>query len=113
MATILKNTQEYGTLGVTTELTGMIVTQSNRRKIVQTKEIIGPAGDILSLALFNSKIEVTLDGFISGDFTKTIGQAISGTATTTFIDTINRSFSAEDVAKLTISATLYSGLLPA
>lgn len=113
MATILKNAQEYGTLGVSTTLDGMIVTQSNRRKIVQTKEIIGPAGDILSLALFNSKIEVTFDGFISGTFNKTIGQAISATATTTFVDSINRSFSAEDVAKLTVSATLYAGLSPA
>lgn len=110
MATIIKNTLEYGTLGVATTLEGMIVTQANRRKVAQTKEIIGPAGDILSLAIFNQKTEVTLDGFISGDFSRNIGQTINGTNTTTFIDSISRSFSSEDVAKLTISATVYAGL---
>lgn len=110
MATIIKNDQDYGTLGVTTELDGMIVTQANRRKVAQTKEIIGPAGDVLSFAIFNQKTEVTLDGFISGTYDRTIGQTISASETTTFIDSISRSFSAEDVAKLTISATVYAGL---
>jgi hypothetical protein len=57
--------------------------------------------------MYNLKTEITIDGYISGTFTGTIG---SQAGTNTFIDSINRAFSAEDVAKLTVSKTLYAGL---
>lgn len=107
MATIHDNGLDYGTLGTTQTLTGMLVTQYNAKKSSASKEIIGPNGDIQSLALYNLKTEITLDGYISGSFTGTIGSA-SGAST--FIDSVNRTFSAEDVAKLTVSKTLYAGL---
>ena len=107
MATIHDNGLDYGTLGTTQTQTGMLVTQYNAKKSSATKEIIGPNGDIQSLALYNLKTEITLDGYISGTFSGTIGSAAG---TSTFIDSINRSFSAEDVAKLTVSKTLYAGL---
>jgi hypothetical protein len=107
MATIHDNGLDYGTLGTTQTLTGMLVTQYNAKKSSASKEIIGPNGDIQSLALYNLKTEITLDGYISGTFTNAIG-SVSGTST--FIDSVNRTFSAEDVAKLTVSKTLYAGL---
>jgi hypothetical protein len=110
MATILKNSQDYGDYGVTFELTGMIVTQRNVRKTSQTREILGPNGDIKSFALFNTKAEVNLDGYISGTLQSTSIGALLGGVGSIFIDSINRAFSAEDVAKLTISATQYTGL---
>jgi hypothetical protein len=107
MATIHKNNAGYGTLGVTATQTGMIVTQFNSKKSSATKEVIGPAGDILCVVMYNKKTEITLDGYISGAFTGTIG---STAGTNTFIDSVNRTFSAEDLAKLTVSKTLYAGL---
>lgn len=107
MATIHKGTLSYGTLGTTQTQSGMLVTQYNSKKSSAQKEIIGPNGDIQSLALYNMKTEITIDGFISGAFSGTIGSAAG---TSTFIDSVNRAFSAEDVAKLTVSKTLYAGL---
>jgi hypothetical protein len=107
MATIHDNGLDYGTLGTTQTLTGMLVTQYNAKKSSASKEIIGPNGDIQSLALYNLKTEITLDGYISGSFTGAIGSAAG---TSTFIDSVNRTFSAEDVAKLTVSKTTYAGL---
>lgn len=107
MATIHKNGSGYGTLGVTTTQAGMIVTQSNSKKSSATKEVLGPDGDILCVVMYNKKTEVTLDGYISGGFSGTIG---STAGSSTFIDSINRTFSAEDLGKLTISKTLYDGL---
>jgi len=107
MATIHDNGQDYGTLGTAQTLTGMLVTQYSSKKSSAQKEIIGPNGDIQSLALYNMKTEITFDGYISGSFTGTIGGA-SGTST--FIDSVNRTFSAEDVAKLTVAKTEYAGL---
>lgn len=107
MATIHKNSLNYGTLGTTQTQSGMLVTQYNSKKSSASKEIIGPDGDVQSVALYNLKTEITVDGFISGAFTGTIG---STAGTSTFIDSINRTFSAEDVAKLTVSKTLYAGL---
>jgi hypothetical protein len=107
MATIHKNGQNYGTLGTTQTQAGMLVTQYNAKKSSATKEIIGPEGDVQSIAMYNLKTEITVDGYISGTFTGTIG---STAGSSTFIDSINRTFSAEDVAKLTVSKTLYAGL---
>ena len=107
MATIHKNSLNYGTLGTTQTQAGMLVTQYNAKKSSATKEIIGPEGDVQSIAMYNLKTEITVDGYISGTFTGTIG---STAGSRTFIDSINRTFSAEDVAKLTVSKTLYAGL---
>jgi hypothetical protein len=107
MATIHDNGEDYGTLGTAQTQTGMLVTQYNAKKSSATKEIIGPNGDVQSVALYNLKTEITIDGYISGTFSGTIGSAAGSN---TFIDSINRSFSAEDVAKLTVSKTLYAGL---
>lgn len=107
MATIHKNSLNYGTLGTTQTQAGMLVTQYNSKKSSASKEIIGPEGDVQSVALYNLKTEITVDGYISGTFTGTIG---STAGSSTFIDSINRTFSAEDVAKLTVSKTLYAGL---
>jgi hypothetical protein len=107
MATIHKNSLSYGTLGTTETQDGMLVTQYNSKKSSASKEIIGPNGDVQSVALYNLKTEITIDGFISGVFVGTIG---STAGTSTFIDSVNRVFSAEDVAKLTVSKTLYAGL---
>lgn len=107
MATIHDNGQNYGTLGTLQTQAGMLVTQYNAKKSSASKEIIGPNGDVQSVALYNLKTEITIDGYISGTFTGTIGSAAG---TNTFIDSINRSFSAEDVAKLTVSKTLYANV---
>lgn len=107
MATIHDNGQDYGALGTLQTQAGMLVTQYNAKKSSATKEIIGPNGDVQSVALYNLKTEITIDGYISGTFTGTIG---SQAGANTFIDSINRAFSAEDVAKLTVSKTLYAGL---
>lgn len=107
MATIHDNGQNYGVLGTVQTQSGMLVTQYNAKKSSASKEIIGPNGDVQSVALYNLKTEITIDGYISGSFSGTIG---SEAGANTFIDSINRSFSAEDVAKLTVSKTLYAGV---
>lgn len=108
-AIVRKKTVEtgYGDLGVTATLTGLIVTQYNRKASTQVKEITGPNGDVQSLVLYNNKVEVTWDGYISGAFAPTIGAPVGGGLSATFVDSINRTFSAEDVAKITVSATQY------
>lgn len=107
MATIHKGGLAYGTLGTVKTQAGMLVTQYNAKKSSAQKEITGPNGEIQSLALYNMKTEVTIDGYISGDFSGTIGSTADAS---TFIDSVNRTFSAEDVAKLTVSKTFYEGL---
>ena len=108
-AIVRKKTVEtgYGDLGVTATLAGLIVTQYNRKASTQVKEITGPNGDVQSLVLYNNKVEVTWDGYISGAFSPTIGAPVGGGLSATFVDSINRTFSAEDVAKITVSATQY------
>lgn len=107
MATIHKGGLSYGALGTTKTQSGMLVTQYNAKKSSAQKEITGPNGEIQSLALYNMKTEVTIDGYISGAFSGTIGSTADAS---TFIDSVNRAFSAEDVAKLTVSKTFYAGL---